>query len=102
MPNPVAEHLVPVAFHDPAHSLQGPEHSPDAIVDIMPSQDLAEAGCLVLERQVSYSPHRVAEVGQAAPKSRRLCSRPLQYADDPFVAALGDKTVTSMSGGAIR
>ncbi len=96
-----AEHLVPVAFHDPVHSLQGPEISADAIVGIMPSQDLIEAGLLVLEWQVPYSPHQVAEVGQAASKSRLPCSQPLQYAADSFVAVTGDKPVTSISGGAI-
>ncbi len=66
------EHLVPVALDEPVHPLQGPEVSTEAVVGVMPAQDLVEVGYLFANRQVPLPPHQVAQVGQAAAKSRLL------------------------------
>ncbi len=57
-----AEHLVPVALSEPVHPLQGPEVSADAVVGVMPSQDLVEIGHLFAKRQVPPPSHQVAKV----------------------------------------
>ncbi len=68
--------FVPVTLHEPMHSLQGPEVSGNAVVGEVAPQHPIEVEDLLAHRQVSHTPHSIAQAGQTALQPRFLGAHP--------------------------